>query len=280
MTARTLKLTVAYEGTHYVGWQRQANGTSVQGVIESAIAQIVGAPVNVMGAGRTDAGVHAVGQVASMVVHHTIQAWQLQRALNGMLPRDVRVVGIEEAPADFHARFSPSRKTYAYRLYRAPVVSPIDRAFVWHHPGPLDLSKMDAALALLVGEHDFAAFQGAGADVTSSIRRVFEARMDVLPAGDLGVLPHVDDATHIVIRVTADGFLRHMVRTVVGTLVEVGRGLRSSDEISEILASRDRQRAGVTAPASGLVLERVEYLASSPGRLLPRHANAKISDCD
>lgn len=280
MTSRTLKLTLAYEGTHYVGWQRQANGTSVQGVVEEALRQIVGAKVSVMGAGRTDAGVHAVGQVASAVVHHSIEAWQLRRALNGMLPRDVRVVGVEDAPPDFHARFSPSRKTYAYRIALGPVVNPLERAFVWHHPGPLDPTAMATSLAWLVGEHDFSAFQGAGAEVTSTTRRVFDARLDVLTHADLRSLPRVDDADHVIIRLTADGFLRHMVRTVVGTLVEVGRGRRRADEIKDILASGDRQLAGQTAPAAGLVLERVAYGAEVAGGLPRRHLNAKISNHD
>ena len=149
MTSRTLKLTLAYEGTHYVGWQRQANGTSVQGVVEEALRRIVGAKVGVMGAGRTDAGVHAVGQVASAIVAHPIEAWQLRRALNGMLPRDIRVVEVEDATPDFHARFSPSRKTYAYRIALGPVVNPLERAFVWHHPGPLNPATMATALARL-----------------------------------------------------------------------------------------------------------------------------------
>jgi tRNA pseudouridine38-40 synthase len=280
VTSRTLKITLAYEGTHYVGWQRQANGTSVQGVVEAALCQIVGAKVSVMGAGRTDAGVHAVGQVASAIVHHGIEAWQLRRALNGMLPRDVRVVGVEDAPHDFHARFSTSRKTYAYRIALGPVVNPLERAFVWHHPGPLNPTTMATALALLVGEHDFSAFQGAGAEVTSTTRCLFDARLDVLTHADLRSLPRVDDADHLVIRLTADGFLRHMVRTVVGTLVEVGRGRRPADEIKEVLASRDRQRAGQTAPAAGLVLERVEYAGDVAGGLPRRHANAKIRNHD
>lgn len=280
MTSRTLKLTLAYEGTHYVGWQRQANGTSVQGVVEEALRRVVGTKVSVMGAGRTDAGVHAVGQVASAVVNHAIETWQLRRALNGMLPRDVRVVEVEDATPDFHARFSPSRKTYAYRIALGSVVNPLERAFVWHHPGPLDPTTMATALALLVGEHDFSAFQGAGADVTSTTRCLFDARLDVLRHAELRNLPRVDEADHIIVRLTADGFLRHMVRTVVGTLVEVGRGRRRADEIKEILASRDRQRAGQTAPAAGLVLERVDYAPGVAGGLPRRHVNVKISNHD
>ncbi len=267
MTTRTLKLTLAYEGTQYVGWQRQANGTSVQGVMESALAKIAGAAVDVMGAGRTDAGVHAMGQVASVVMEHPIHTWQLQRALNAMLPRDVRVVRVEEAPPGFHARFSASRKTYAYRIFQGPVVSPFDRAFVWHHPGPLDVTRIEPALRMLVGTHDFAAFQGSGGEVRSTERTVFDARVDVVPAAAVGPLPCVAEGTHVVIRLTADGFLRHMVRTITGTLVDVGRHRTSADEISQILASRDRRCAGQTAPARGLVLERVEYAPGDTWRV-------------
>lgn len=263
MTPRTLRLTLAYAGTNYVGWQRQARGTSVQGVLEAALERVLGTPIALAGAGRTDAGVHAIGQVASLVTHHPMETWALQRALNALLPRDVRVTTVVDAPPGFHARFSASRKTYAYRIYRGRVMSPFDRPFSWHYSGPLDLEPMRQALGLLAGEHDFAAFQSAGSDVSTSIRHLFDAQLHRIHGRDLGELPHLPDAEHLVIRLCADGFLRHMVRSIVGTLVDVGRGRRPAEEMREILESRDRTRAGPTAPACGLLLERVDYVEPS-----------------
>lgn len=284
MTSRTLKLTIAYDGTRYVGWQRQANGRSIQGSLEAAIEAIVGAPTPVAGAGRTDAGVHAIGQIASLVLHHTIEPWQLVRALNGMLPPDIRVARIEDVAPEFHARFSPSTKTYAYRLARGPVLSPFERPFVWHHPGPLDVTAMRQAADLLVGEHDFAGFQGAGGDVVRTVRCVASACVEDVPATASAAIPRLVETRQLVIRLTANGFLRHMVRIIVGTLVEVGRGRRAADDLKEILARGDRRLAGATAPACGLVLERVDYVTSAtsvdPDGLLPRRADAKINDCD
>lgn len=284
MTSRTLKLTIAYDGTRYVGWQRQANGHSIQGILEAAIEAIVGAPTPVAGAGRTDAGVHASGQVASTVLHHSIEIWQLVRALNGMLPPDIRVARIEEVAPEFHARFSPSTKTYAYRLARGSVLSPFERAFAWHHPGPLDVPAMRQAAALLIGEHDFKGFQGAGGDVVRTVRCVVQACVEEVPSASSAAIPGLPGTHQLVIRLTANGFLRHMVRIIVGTLVDVGRGRRSAEDLREILARGDRRLAGPTAPARGLVLERVDYVtvaaSAGPHGLLLRRPDAKINDCD
>jgi tRNA pseudouridine38-40 synthase len=246
---RTLRLTLAYDGTDFVGWQRQAEGVSIQGLLEDALAPFEGAPVTVHGAGRTDAGVHALGQVASVRMRASIEPATLARALNAVLPAAVRVLAIDEAAGDFHARFSATGKTYEYRIVNAPFVSPFVHRFVWHVPQRLDLEAMGEATGALRGTHDFAAFQSAGTDVPSSERTI--AAIDWIA----GAAP---DAP-LVLRVSGDGFLRHMVRNIVGTVVEVGRGRWPAGEMAAILASRDRSRAGTTAPPHGLFLTAVMY---------------------
>jgi tRNA pseudouridine38-40 synthase len=243
---RTLKLTVAYDGTRFVGWQRQAEGESIQGVLEEALARFEGRPVTIHGAGRTDAGVHARGQVASVQLTCGHDVATLTRALNAQLPEDVRVCSIEEAAADFHARFSARSRTYRYQIRSGGVASPFDRAFVWHLPERLDVDAMRQAARTLVGRHDFAAFQSIGTHVPDSIRTV--SASDVRSDDDL-----------LTYEVTADGFLRHMVRAVVGTLVEIGRGWRAPENIAALLANGVRAEAGATAPPHGLFLVRVDY---------------------
>lgn len=246
---RTLKLTLEYDGTEYVGWQRQASGTSIQGLLEDALRPIEGGAVTVHGAGRTDAGVHALGQVASVRLTATLDAPTLARALNAVLPQDVRVASAEVVPDDFHARFSATGKVYDYRIVCGPYVSPFLRRYVWHVPPQPDRTVMREAADALVGQHDFAAFQGAGSDVHTSVRTV--RRIDWAGTGG------PDDP--LVMRIEGDGFLRHMVRTIAGTLVEIGLGRWPPGAIPGILASKDRARAGTTAPASGLFLREVLY---------------------
>jgi tRNA pseudouridine38-40 synthase len=243
---RTLKLTLAYDGTRFVGWQRQAEGESIQGLLEEALAKFEGAPVTVHGAGRTDAGVHALGQVASAHVAFTHTAATLGRALNALLPDDIRVLDIVEAPPDFHARFSARSKSYRYQLRTSQVGDPFTRAFEWQMPEPLDVDSMRAAAASLVGTHDFAAFQSAGTDTTSTVRTI--SRSDVITEGPL-----------ITYEVTGNGFLRHMVRAIVGTLVEIGRGWRPVASVTQLLDGGTRADAGATAPPHGLFLVRVDY---------------------
>jgi tRNA pseudouridine38-40 synthase len=243
---RTLKLTVAYDGTRFVGWQRQAEGESIQGVLEEALARFEGKPVTVHGAGRTDAGVHALGQVASVQLSCGHDVETLTRALNAQLPADVRVRAIEEAAADFHARFSARAKTYRYQVRSGGVASPFDRAYVWHLPERLDVDAMRRAAHALVGRHDFAAFQSIGTQVPDSIRTITGSALRT--EGDL-----------LMYEVTADGFLRHMVRAVVGTLVEIGRGWRGPESMAALVANGTRAEAGATAPPHGLFLVRVDY---------------------
>jgi tRNA pseudouridine38-40 synthase len=243
---RTLKLTIAYDGTAFAGWQMQANQRTVQGVLEEALLPIEGARVVVHAAGRTDAGVHAAGQVISFSLTSRIACDALVRALNVRLNQDVRVMSAEEAPDGFNARFEARQKTYHYAIYNAPVVPPPLRHFVWHVPQPLDVTVMNAAAGVLVGEHDFAAFQAAGSDVVTTRREVVASRV-VLRDGQ------------VVYEVTGTGFLRHMVRTIVGTLVDIGRSRRSVEDMRRVLRSRDRAEASATAPPHGLTLVRVDY---------------------
>jgi tRNA pseudouridine38-40 synthase len=248
---RMLKLTVAYDGAGYVGWQRQAEGTSIQGVLEEAIAAIEGHAVTVTGAGRTDAGVHAIGQVASVRVSSAIACDSYVRALNVSLPQDIRVRRVEEVPESFHARFDARHKTYRYRILNAPIASPFEARYAWHVTFPLDIDAMRSALAHCLGEHDFATFQGTGSTVRDTIRTIEQATIAsaTTEAGDPLVL----------VTLTGTGFLRHMVRNIVGTLVEVGRGRWQPDDMRRLLAAKDRTEAGRTAPPQGLFLVQVAY---------------------
>ena len=247
----TFKLTLAYEGTGFVGWQRQATGRSVQALVEEALSRLEGAPVAVVGAGRTDAGVHALGQVAGVTLTPRFEAGVLRRALNATLPPDVRVLAVEPAPDDFHARSAARAKTYRYRLVCGPVLSPFDRRVAWHVPGPLDAGEMGRAARALEGRHDFAAFQSVGSDVRTTVRSLLRSTLTASVRDE--------ETRDLVYEVTGDGFLRHMVRAIVGTLVDVGVGRLGAADVPGILASCDRRRAGATAPARGLCLISVSY---------------------
>ena len=267
---RTLKLTLAYDGTAYAGWQRQPNGVSVQERVEDALARLEGGPVIVAAAGRTDAGVHAAGQVASVRLARGMAPEKLARAVNAILPPDIRLLGAVEVPDGFHARFSARAKTYHYRLMEDGVVSPFERPYVWAVAQPLDVPAMQAAARLLEGRHDFASFQGAGSAVRETVRTVLTSRIVEGPAatnagsGGLASDPgcgwlHVGTGRLLVYEIAGDGFLRHMVRNIVGTLVDVGSGRRPAASMTGLLAARDRTQAGPTAPAHGLCLVRVDY---------------------
>jgi tRNA pseudouridine38-40 synthase len=252
---RVLKFTLAYDGTSYVGWQRQPNGVSIQALVEDALAPVEGRPVTVVGAGRTDAGVHALGQVASAKLASPIEPGALERALNARLPPDVRVRAVVEAPSDFHARFSATSKHYRYRIRQAPAIGPFEYRHAWHVPQALDTAAMAAAAQALVGRHDFASFQGSGSDVETTERTLTAIRVSETEAAGDGD----EQGRLLIVEVEADGFLRHMVRTIAGTLVEVGTGRRPPDDLGAVLAARDRRSAGPTAPARGLFLVRVRY---------------------
>lgn len=243
---RTLKLTIAYDGTAFAGWQMQANQRTVQGALEEALLPIEGTRVVVHAAGRTDAGVHAAGQVISFSLASQIPCDALARALNVRLDQDVRVMHAEDAPETFNARFDARTKTYHYAIYQASVVPPPLRHFVWHIPRALDVAAMNEAAAALVGEHDFAAFRAAGGDVVTTRREILASHM-------------VSRDGQVVYEVTGTGFLRHMVRNIVGTLVDIGRGRRPVEDMIRVLLSGDRAHASATAPPQGLTLVRVDY---------------------
>jgi tRNA pseudouridine38-40 synthase len=256
---RTLKLTVSYDGTRFVGWQRQAEGVSVQGLLEDALARFEGGPVTVNGAGRTDAGVHALGQVASVDLTCDHPTDVLVRGLNACLPPDVRVTDVEDAPSGFHARFSARSKTYRYVIRNAPVVSPFERAYVWHIAEPLDVAAMQVAAGALVGTYDFSSFRSTGSEIASAVRTIARSEVHHGARGAMPFLPGPDDKALLAYEVSGNGFLRHMVRAIVGTLVEVGRGRRTATSMATLVASGDRADAGATAPPHGLFLVRVDY---------------------
>jgi tRNA pseudouridine38-40 synthase len=246
---RRIKILVTYDGTDYHGWQVQPGLPTIQGVLEQVIAQIEGRSVPVAGSGRTDAGVHAIGQVAAFSIENPIPVDNLRRAVNRLLPRDIRVLSAEEALLDFHPRFQAKRKTYEYRIFRGEICSPFERRYVCHHPYPLATGKMIAAAPLLEGEHDFAAF--AASDdrdelELSKVRTIFCSRLTL-------------EGDRLIYRVTGSGFLKHMVRNIVGVLLEVGKGNLDRAGFLARLQPGCAIPAGPTAPARGLFLESVEY---------------------
>jgi tRNA pseudouridine38-40 synthase len=273
----TFKITLAYDGTDFVGWQRQASGTSVQGLLEGALRELDERDVTVTGAGRTDAGVHALGQVAAFTIHRALPGDAVVRALNARLPDAVRVLCADEVPPTFHPRFGAREKTYRYRIWTGDVISPFECRYAWHVIGPLNIDAMRAAARLLEGRHDFAAFQAAGSSVATTEREIVVSHLSTTEDTEgktfsrtglnLCVPRALRGGEVIVYDVTGTGFLRYMVRTIVGTLVEIGRGRQSVDWMSRVLASRDRAAAGPTSPPEGLFLVSVAYggaLAAEP----------------
>jgi tRNA pseudouridine38-40 synthase len=250
------KIIISYDGTDFSGFQRQANARSVQAELEAALAPIEGSDVNVAGAGRTDAGVHALGQVASFTLTSAIGAAGLVQALNARLPEDVRVLSAEEAPQGFHARFSARSKVYRYRISNTRVMSPFQRRFAWHISRALDLNAMQQAARELLGEHDFSSFQAKGGKVTTTARIVTRSGWTEEPLPGGGRL--------LAYEIGGTGFLKYMVRNVIGTLIEVGDGRRTPASIGDLLLARNRAAAGPTAPPTGLYLVRVDYDAAGP----------------
>lgn len=246
---RHIRLIVEYDGTALCGWQRQANGPTVQGHLEDALGKLLDHPAAVVGASRTDAGVHARGQVASFRTERAIPLHGVRRGLNSLLPPAIAIAAAAEVADDFHPRFSATGKHYRYLVFTRDARAPRWRDRAWHHPGSLDLAAMRHAAACLIGEHDFAAFRAAGCTARTTRRRIDNVAIAEDPA----------DPALIGVDVRGNAFLRNMVRIVVGTLVEVGAGRRPIEQVAEILASRDRTRAGITAPAHGLELVSVAY---------------------
>lgn len=264
----TFRITVAYDGTDFIGWQRQAAGTSIQVLIEDALRELDGREVTVTGAGRTDAGVHALGQVASFELIRPFGAATVTRAVNARLPRSVRILTTAEAPPTFHARYGARAKTYRYRIWNGDTVSPFERRYVWQLTGGLDIDAMRRAAGFVEGTHDFAAFQAAGGEAADTTRTITSSTLQLEESGlhSIGQAANGSGPSTIVVyEIVGDGFLRHMVRAIVGSLVEVGRGRRPADWMSEVLASRDRTRAGPTAPAAGLFLVAIDYGGAADG---------------
>jgi tRNA pseudouridine38-40 synthase len=261
-----LKLTLEYDGAPFVGWQVQSNGPSVQAAVEEAAARLCGVPVRVTGAGRTDAGVHARGQVASLDPPRELPLSAWSAGLNTHLPPEIACVRAEEAPPGFDARRWARGKRYVYTIFRSPVRSPLWRGRAWEVRRPLDVVAMREALPHLTGRVDFAALRAANCHARTTVREVRELSLRVQPlaTGEL-----------IELRIEATAFLKHMVRNIAGTLVEIGHGKRAPASLPDLLASRDRTQAGPTAPPQGLVLDEVFYL---PGNADPHAGDEDEGD--
>ncbi|RJR43026.1 MAG: tRNA pseudouridine(38-40) synthase TruA [Deltaproteobacteria bacterium] len=244
---RNIRLLLEYEGAAYHGWQRQKNALSIQEVLETALAKLTGEALRVHGSGRTDAGVHARGQVANFHTTSHIPLKAFYAGLNSLLPRDLAVLEAVEAPGDFHARKSARAKTYEYRILNRKESSPLNRRYAWLVRQTLNLEDMAQAAAMLLGEHDFSAFRASGGAPGHAVREVFNAAWQPEAEG------------HLRFSITATGFLRGMVRSLVGTMVEIGLGKRPPEDLAGLLKSGDRAGAGPTAPAQGLFLVEVLY---------------------
>ncbi len=243
---RRLRLLLEYDGTGLVGWQRQHNGVSVQGMLEEAVAGMVGRPTTVVGASRTDAGVHATGQVASFVTDAQIPDDGFRRGLNNVLAPQVSVVEVKQVPLEFHPRHDSKGKRYRYRLLCRSSPAPLERLFSWQRPMPLRIDDMRRAAEVLIGEQDFAAFRGQGCQAKTTMRNI--KRVDILA-----------DEHRVAIDVYGNAFLRNMVRIIAGTLVDIGEGRMPVDVFKTMLDTRDRTLGGQTAPPHGLTLCEVLY---------------------
>ncbi len=248
-------LTVSYDGTDYCGWQLQPGRETIEGVLNRCISELTGETVEVIGASRTDSGVHAFGNVAVFDTLSPIPAEKFSYALNQRLPEDIRIQGSAEAPEDFHPRHCESRKTYEYRIYNAPFAMPVKRLYSYFTYAPLDAERMRQGAAFLVGEHDFKSFCSVDTQAQTTVRRVDSVEVWEESAAGIG-----NAGKEIVIRVAGRGFLYNMVRIMAGTLMEVGRGKLPPERVKDILAACDRQAAGPTAPACGLTLVGYEFL--------------------
>ena len=248
---RNIRLLLAYDGSECSGWQIQPDAATIQGTLASAIGRVTGEKVLPQGSGRTDAGVHALGQVATFSIESPIPPDNLVKALNNVLPPSIRVLEATDAASDFHARKSARAKTYRYRMYRAPICPPFLARYVWHYPYPLDEDAMQQAACLVIGEHDFTSFAAIDAergheDEISYVRRIFFSRWQ-------------RSEEELIYTIQGSGFLHHMVRNLVGTFLLVGKSTLKPENISEILTARNRAAAGATAPAHGLYLVSVDY---------------------
>jgi tRNA pseudouridine38-40 synthase len=244
---RNIKLTIEYEGKSYLGWQVQPKGPTVQGTIEEQLRRLTGEIIHLISSGRTDAGVHAIGQVAHFKTQHPMDCPTLRRALNSLLPADIMIREVEEVDQDFHARKDCKSKVYEYRVLNRNVRSVFLREYAWHISQPLDLGEMKKAAQRLIGEHDFSSFRSVGTPTRTAVRNVIRAEWKR------------DREGLLTFEIEANGFLKQMVRAIVGTLVEVGKKKITPEDFGQILESRDRTKAGPTAPAHGLFLKEVKY---------------------
>ena len=247
MDEKNIRLIVAYDGSLYHGWQRQSNGLTIQEVLEEKIQVMIGVPVTLIASGRTDAGVHALNQVCNFIIRSDIDPEAMKKGLNSLLPDDIFVKSAEYVPLDFHARYRATGKTYEYRILNRRDPDVFQRNYLWHIPTPLDTKEIQKCLALLAGTHDFSSFRSSGSGNTNPVRSVTRAELHGPEHGLLRII------------MEADGFLRHMVRNIIGTVVTVGLGKISVDGFIEILELKDRRSAGVKAPARGLYLIDVRY---------------------
>jgi len=241
-----LKLTLEYDGSNYSGWQLQPRHESIQGQIEAALERIFSAPVRVYGSGRTDAGVHARGQVAAITLPRPFDPAELQRALNAILPADIVVLDVAPAPDNFDPRRDARSRVYEYRVLNRRIASAFEYRYRWLVREPLDLAAMNAAARIFIGEHDFAAFRSLGTETTTTVRRMLSSEW-------------TRDGDILLYRVEGTSFLRHMVRAMVAAMVDVGRGKLPPENLASILAGRDRQAAPANAPPGGLYLVEVRY---------------------
>jgi tRNA pseudouridine38-40 synthase len=254
---RNLKLILSYDGAEFAGWQVQPGRSTVQGALASAIGRLSGENVLPQGSGRTDAGVHALAQVASFATASAIPAENWAGALNDILPASIRVLEVIEAVPEFHARKSARLKTYRYRIYREPICPPFLARYVWHYPYPLEESAMTAAADVVVGEHDFTSF--AAVDPERVERMAAASNFYTTNVRTICSSSWTREGEELIYTVRGSGFLHHMVRNLVGTFLLVGKGTVSLEDLGRILAARERSAAGPTAPASGLYLVGVEY---------------------
>jgi tRNA pseudouridine38-40 synthase len=264
---QNLKLTIAYDGADFHGWQIQPGLPTIQGALHDALRQITQEPITIHGASRTDAGVHALGQVAHFKTYSTLDAHEIQRGMNALLPPTIRIVAAQIVGQDFHARWLAQGKTYRYRIYRGEVLPPFDHRRAFHYPWPLDEAAMSAAARDFEGQHDFSTFAASTGSEDDDKDRDMQR---VIHSSEI-VRDHERDEIAYVVR--GRSFLRYMVRKIVGTLIEVGKGRLAPNDIPEIFAARDRSRCGPTVPPEGLYLVALEY--PDPTDSLAKHATRR-----
>lgn len=244
---RNIKIVVEYDGTNYHGWQRQANEITIQEVLEEKIGMITGEKITISGSGRTDAGVHAINQVASFKTTSEIRESNLLRAINSLIPHDIALKSLTQVDEAFHARYDAKSKSYLYKIYNRPVRSALYKNYSWHVRSALDIDAMRRAALCLKGTQDYSSFCAANGDSQDNIRTIMDMEFSVSEKG------------MVTFSIRADGFLRYMVRKIMGTLVDVGKGKMDDAGFSDVLKARDRTKAGITAPPQGLLLKEVHY---------------------